>query len=152
MQLPESKVVALEVERKLWICRLSSYASRHYCIKVILPCSITILIYDEANIIFWPCNSFISKLQSSFSSLFSLWGQLGRNLPRRLLGNPLTPTRPSECHSQMADFPHKCDFVNHQWIKPRDLSYETFVLKWHCKCEICWLKLLLLVWQNLSTK
>lgn len=74
-KLPETKVVALEVERKLWICRLSSYASRHYCIKVILPCSITVLICDEANNIFWSCKGFISKLHGSFSSLFSLWAE-----------------------------------------------------------------------------
>ena len=53
-----------------------------------------------------------------------------QNLPRRLVCNPLTPTHPSGCHSQMASFPHKCDYINHQWIKPRDFSYETFILKW----------------------
>lgn len=140
-----TKMEALKVERKLWIYTVI------ICFKILLNQSDIAMfhnnmIYDEVNI-FWSCNGSISILHGSFSSLFS-WGQLGTYLPRRLMFHPLTPTHPSTCHSQMAYFPHKCDYVNQQWIKPRDFSLETFVLNWlvqeHIvKYKIYWLKLAL---------
>ena len=105
MKLSETKVAALEVERKLWIYRLSSYASRHYCIIEVLLCFITILICDEADNIFWSYNGSISMSHEvSHLYLVSELKTAWQDLPRRPVCNPLTPTHPSGCHSQMASF------------------------------------------------
>lgn len=129
MKLSETKVAALEVERKLWIYRLSSYASRHYCIIEVLLCFITILICDEADNIFWSYNGSISMSHGSFSSLFSLWAEdSSAGFAQEACVQPTHTYTPQRMPLTDGQFFHKCDYINHQWIKPRDFSYETFVL------------------------
>ena len=65
----------------------------------------------------------------SFSSLFSLWAEDSlAGFAQEACVQPTHTYAPQRMPLTDGQFFHKCDYINHQWIKPRNFSYETFVL------------------------